>query len=251
MRPMDELSDCGYKGYVTSPTKAPKSSSRPRRKAAEAAEISPRVARRERRRERSREEIVEAARRVLLRNGIAATTLEAVAKEVGLTKAALYYYYPSKDALLFEIMFGAVEAQSRAIHDAVEQVEHGSDALRAIIRETVHTYAARLDDFRLAFLHAQIVSPGTVRIEAQQLARLRPLNELAYAGAAKLLAEDWKHERGRARINPRLMAFLANIAAIGLLTFKGLVESVGDPLIYSDEELTEGLARIFEAAAKP
>ncbi|MBK6696775.1 MAG: helix-turn-helix transcriptional regulator [Myxococcales bacterium] len=71
------------------------------------------MARRERRRERSREEIVEAARRVLLRDGIAATTLDAVAKEVGLTKAALYYYYPSKDALLFEIIFGVLEAQSR------------------------------------------------------------------------------------------------------------------------------------------
>ncbi|MCC6897803.1 MAG: helix-turn-helix transcriptional regulator [Polyangiaceae bacterium] len=41
---------------------------------------------------------LDAARRVLLRNGLPATTLEAVAKEVGLTKAALNYYYPSKDA---------------------------------------------------------------------------------------------------------------------------------------------------------
>jgi hypothetical protein len=29
-----------------------------------------------------------------------------------------------------------------------------------------------------------------------------------------------------------------------------MVESVGDPLRYSDDELTEGLARIFAAAAK-
>lgn len=38
------------------------------------------------------------------------------------------------------------------------------------------------------------------------------------------------------------------IPGIGL---KGMVESVGDPLLYSDDELTEGLGRIFEAAAKP
>jgi hypothetical protein len=90
-----------------------------------------------------------------------------------------------------------------------------------------------------------------VEIGAEQLARLRPLNDLAYAGATKKLAEDWKHGRGRARVEPRLMAFLANVAAIGLLTIKGMVESVDDPLLYSDEQLVDGLARIFEAAAAP
>lgn len=222
-----------------------------RRKVAGTDEVPPRIARRERRRDRSREEIIDAARRVLLRDGLAATTLGAVAKEVGLTKAALYYYYPSKDALLFEIVFGIVEGQSRAIHGAVAKAHGGGDALRAIIRETVGTFAARLDDFRLAFLHAQVAGPGLVEIGAEQIARLRPLNDLAYAGATQKLADDWKHGRGRARVEPRLMAFLANVAAIGLLTIKGMVESVDDPLLYSDEQLVDGLARIFEAAAAP
>jgi len=222
-----------------------------RGRAAEAVEISPRIARRERRRERSREEIVDAARRVLARSGIAATTLEAVAKEVGLTKAALYYYYPSKDALLFEIMYSALAAQAHAVHDAVQEAKSGGEALRAIVRETVHTFASRLDDFRLTFLQAQVAGASVVPMRAEQLAQIHPLNDVAYAGAAKKLSDDWKHGRGRARVEPRLMAFLANIAAIGLLTLKGTVETAGDPLRYTDEELIEGLARIFEAAAAP
>lgn len=231
------------------PTKVSKPRTKQPPKAA--TDVLPRIARRERRRERSREEIVDAARRVLLRSGIAATTLDAVAKEVGLTKAALYYYYPSKDALLFEIVFGAVEAQSRAVHDAVADAKSGGEALGAIIRETVKTFASRLDDFRLTFLAGQVAGPGAVRVGPTEFARLRPLNDLAYAGATKKLSKEWKRERGRARVEPRLMAFLANIAAIGLLTMKGMVESVGDPLLYSDEQLIEGLARIFEAAASP
>jgi AcrR family transcriptional regulator len=214
-------------------------------------EVSPRIARRERRRERSREEIVDAARRVLLARGIAATTLDAVAEEVGLTKAALYYYYPSKDALLFEIVFGVIQAQSHAVHDAVAEAKDGGEALRAIIRETVRVFGSRMDDFRLTFMHGQVAGPGAVHIAAQQLERIRPFNDLTYAGAAKRIAEDAKRTRGRARVEPRLMAFLANVAAIGLLTMKGMVETAGDPLIYSDDELIEGLARIFEAAARP
>jgi len=47
------------------------------------------------------------------------------------------------------------------------------------------------------------------------------------------------------------MAFLAYLSAIGLLTMKGMVESLDDPLAYSDEQLVEGFARIFAAAAAP
>jgi AcrR family transcriptional regulator len=208
---------------------APSKPRKPRRRpVAEPAEpVSPRIVRRERRREQSREEIVEATRRVLLRNGIAGTTLEAVATEVGLTKAALYYYYPSKDAMLFEVMYGALEAQSKAIHDGVEQAANAGEALGAIIREIVRYYASRMDDFRLTYMHGQVAGPGAVHLVAEQFDRIRPLNDLAYAGAAKMLADEWADAPGRAQVKPRLMAFLASMAAIGLLTVKGSVESVG------------------------
>ena len=44
-------------------------------------------------------------------------------------------------------------------------------------------------------------------------------------------------------------AFLAFVSALGLLTMKGLVEPLDEPLICSDEQLIEGLSRIFTAAA--
>src|SRR5579864_4566776 len=109
------------------------------------AEVATRLARRERRRDWSRTEILDAARRVLFRSGVAATTLNAVAKEVGVSKTALYYYFPSKDALLFELVFGALETQAQAVHDAVEKTNDGGEALRAIVRETVNAFAPRLD----------------------------------------------------------------------------------------------------------
>lgn len=232
------------------PPRAPRKPTAPKR-AAETPELTPRVARRELRRKRTREEIVQAAGRVLLRDGLSATTLDAVAKEVGLTKAALYYYFSSKDALLFEIIYSNMEAQAHAVHKAVAEVEDGGQALRAIIRETVRCYANRLDDFRLAFLLGQVAGPEAFHVAPEQLARIRPLNDLAFGETARLLAVSNKKRHGRAQVEPRIMAFLANIAAVGLLTLKGMVESVGDPLLYSDEQLVEGLARIFEAAAAP
>lgn len=218
---------------------------------AETAEVAKRRERRERRRERSREEILEAARKVLLESGVAATTLDAVANEAGMSKTALYYYFPSKDALMFELIFATVETHAQAVHDAVEQAQDGADALRTLVRESVKAFTPRLQDFRLAFLYGQVASPGAIQFDANQFARIRPLNDLWLAGAEKRLAKDRKRRAARAKVEPRLMAFLAYLSAIGLLTMKGMVESLHDPLIYSDDELIDGFARIFTAAAAP
>jgi AcrR family transcriptional regulator len=210
-----------------------------------------RLSRREQRRSQSRDEILEAARQVLLRNGIARTTLDAVAREVGVSKAALYYYFPSKDALFFELVFGNLASQASAVRDAVDATSSGADALGAIIRESVKSFAPRLDDFRLAFLHAQVAGQGAVHFDEQQFARIRPLNDLWFGGAVKKLAEERRKRPGRAKVEPRMLAFLAWLAAVGLLTMKGMVENLDDPLLYSDEQLVEGFARVFAAAAAP
>ena len=210
-----------------------------------------RVARRELRRSRSREDILEGARRVMLKNGIAGATLESVAREVGVSKAALYYYFPSKDALMFELVHGALESHAQAVHAATAKARDGGDALGAIVRETAQAFAPRLDDFRLAFMLGQVASPGSVHFDEAQFKRIRPLNDLCFASTAKLLADERRTQPGRARVEPRLMAFLAYLAAIGMLTMKGMVESLDDPLAWSDEQLIEGFARVFEAAAAP
>ncbi|HQN14250.1 MAG TPA: hypothetical protein PLP74_19215, partial [Quisquiliibacterium sp.] len=156
-------------------------------------------------------------------------------------------YFPSKDALLEDLSLRSLQAQAQRLHDAVEVTASGTQALRALIAETIRMHAQQMDDFRLSYLHPQL-SPDAVRVGPEQLARLRPLNDLSYAGAARRLASG---PRGRAGVDPRLMAFLANMAAMGVVMMKGLVEAFDDPLRYSDEELIEALARIFEAAAKP
>ncbi len=209
------------------------------------ASAASRLARQQRRRERSRSEILEAARRVLIREGVAATTLELVAAEAGLSKAGLYYYFDSKDALLFELVFASYEAQAKAVHAAVESAADGSEALRAIVRETIKTFAANLDDFRLAFLFGQVAGSGAVKLSAEQLARVRPLNDLLLAGATQKL-----EAAGALPAEPRLIAFLAFVSALGVLTMKGLVENMNDPLAYPDDQLVDALASVFEASVR-
>lgn len=206
-----------------------------------------RRARRQRRHDRSREDILAAARTVLLRDGIAAVTLEAVAREAGMSKTGLYYYFASKEALVFELVFAVWQGEGARVHDAVEATATGAGALAAVIRTTIEGYAAQIDDFRLAYLFGQVSSASGLRLTPEQFERIRPINDLVLAGATRRLGEDG----AQSAVEPRLLAFLAYASALGLLTMKGLVESQGDPLIYSDEELIEGLTRVFAAAAAP
>jgi len=205
-----------------------------------------RRARQKRRRDRSRAEILAAARTVLLRGGIAAVTPDAVARQAGMSKTGLYYYFASKEALVFDLVFGIWESHGARVHDAVEKVGTGSAALAEIISRTVAGYAPQMDDFRLAFLLAQVSGSAGFQLSEDQFARIRPINDLVLAGAARKLAEGGKS----LRVDPRLLAFLAYSSALGVLTMKGLVESQGDPLLYSDKDLVDALSAIFAAAVE-
>jgi AcrR family transcriptional regulator len=203
-----------------------------------------RLARQERRRARSKEEILEAARKVLLRSGVAAMTLEAVASEAGISKTGLYYYFSSKDVLVFELVFSTLEGHAQAVQAAVCNAESGGEALGAIVRETVQAYAAQMDDFRLAFMFGQVAGTAGVQWSQEQFARIRPLNAMIFSRAADLIE---KGQTGGGKIEPRLLGFLAYLSALGLLTMKGMVEAQGDPLIYSDEKLIDGFSKLFSA----
>lgn len=202
-----------------------------------------RKARQQRKRDRSRDDILTAARAVLLRAGIGAVTLEAVAQEAGMSKTGLYYYFASKEALVFELVFGALRTHAERVRDAVADSDSGRAALQAMISNTVGAYATQMDDFRLAYLLGQ-VSSG-LQVAPDQLERIRPLNDMLFAGTTRRLAQ----EGSRGVVEPRLLTFLAFVSTIGLLTMKGLVESQGDPLVYSDDQLIEGLSKIFATAA--
>jgi AcrR family transcriptional regulator len=50
-----------------------------------------------------RHQIIEAAARLMVQKGIEKTSLSDIANEAGISKGSLYYYYASKDDLIFDI----------------------------------------------------------------------------------------------------------------------------------------------------
>ncbi len=214
----------------------------------DAAARSKREARIERRRDQTRAEILDTARGVLLRSGLAGFALADVAEDLALTKPALYYYFDSKEALLFELLLrewleGAAEVQA-----AVEETRNGADAVERLMRTVFERYRERLELFVL--FHK--MGPGgdfAGVIGPEGLERLRPVNDMFYGGAEARLRADQRAGDFPKDRDPRRFAFTAHTAVFGLLMMKAIAASADDPLIHSDHDLIEDLCTTFRDAA--
>ncbi|MFM7601110.1 MAG: TetR/AcrR family transcriptional regulator [Pseudanabaena sp.] len=85
----------------------------------------------------TRESLLNAAGAVVLRLGADALTLEAVAKEAGVSKGGLLYHFPSKDSLLTSIVENLIEQFEKSLE--IEIAREGNPSvkgawLRAFIR---------------------------------------------------------------------------------------------------------------------
>jgi len=67
----------------------------------------------------TRQALLERAKAAFAERGYAATSLEALARSLGLSKAAVYHHFPSKRALLQALLEEALEETRRALHQPV------------------------------------------------------------------------------------------------------------------------------------
>jgi len=207
---------------------------------------SPRI--REKRRQ-AREDILDAARRVLKKQGVDAVTLAAVAADLGMTKPALYHYFPSKDALVRALVTSLLAEEIEALLAAVEADGNVKGTLSTLIHAFYNHYIGRLDAFRIIYCHSQLagarslgIDPETIRDEFNP--RTRHLfdvleQRLTATGAGSA-------ERRQAR----QLAFTAWTSALGLMTMLSVADANADPLVHSDAELLDTLTGVFGARTR-
>ena len=99
--------------------------------------------------EERREQIVRCATRRFAEHGVHETSVSRIVDELGVGKGVFYWYFPSKDALVSEIISSALhdlrDTQRRALQATTDPLGRISDALRASMR----WYAANADHVRL------------------------------------------------------------------------------------------------------
>lgn len=202
---------------------------------------------REQQRSATRDLILDAATRLIDRDGIAATTIDAIAAELGLTKPGLYYHFASKEILLAEVGLRDWQTVAKAVFAATEASASAQDALEALVRTYVGHYAHRLERFRLATQGVQL-SKLAAAAARDRLSAIRPLNDLMYGPTERKLRQAQAAGLADPALDPRRLAFVAHLSGMGLLSMKLMVEQVSDPLRHSDEALLTELCRTLRTS---
>jgi len=121
--------------------------------------------------------ILKAARQCLARSGFDKMTLDDVGKIVGLNKASLYYYYPSKEALIVDVIATESEEYMETLREKVEAVRDCSRRVQTYLVERFRIYQ------HVANLHN--ISRGTlrqVRPAFRELCSQFKANEIQFVG---------------------------------------------------------------------
>ena len=132
-----------------------------------------------------REEILEVATRLFSANGYAGTTLDDIAAAIGFTKPAIYYWFRSKDAILYEIHDRIVSASLQRVAEIRKAGGAPQDQLRAVLESHVATLLANREANEVLHREQHELSPARRRsIRTREAAYETELREIHERGVA-------------------------------------------------------------------
>lgn len=140
----------------------------------------------------TRQSILDAAASLLRRHGYDATTVRAIAGQVGIRAASLYHHFPSKDAIAAAVVNRGVQVVHDAVGEALAALPPGAgprDRLEAAARAHLLS-SLRNGDYTSASIRCFARLPDAVRQECgAQRRRYEAIwgGIVAEAGAAGLL----------------------------------------------------------------
>jgi AcrR family transcriptional regulator len=165
------------------------------------------------------ERIVDSAVTAFGTRGFEATSLDDLARDLGIRKQTILYWYPSKDALLDAVIDRCVTEVATRLERAVGQAGEGFDRVEATVRAM----------FRLAARHPSML--GVLRevtrlgppASSRLLAAIDPLVERA----ATFLEVEMDAGRMR-RHDPRILLLAAYSMVTGLATEVEVLRAFGE-----------------------
>lgn len=191
----------------------------------------------------TKERVLDAALTSFGTRGFEATSLDAVAAELGVRKQTILYYFPSKDALLQGVVDNAAAQLIDELERTLARAGAGWDRIDAVIRK-----AFRLGARRPALL-------GLVR----ELTRLGPPHSARFVTAIAPLVEraqgflSCEMDAGRLRRHdPSAVLLTAYSAVLGFATDVETLRALGDePTVRQLVRRRDGMLRLLRAALEP
>lgn len=146
--------------------------------------------------------ILHGAARVFAAGGYHGASMSALAAECGVSKALLYHYWSSKEALLFDLIHGHIEGLAKAL-EAAPRPDDPRERLRALIHALVEAYRDADAAHKVQLNDLAALAPdkqAEVRMQERRLVMM--MTEAVEAAAPEL---------PRARLRPAVMALFGMV----------------------------------------
>ena len=145
-------------------------------------------------------EVLDRAVGLFAQRGFAGTSLKDVADAVGLSRPAIYYYFPSKDALLEELLTGVTVSAARILDNVEKRTDLSSiDKIGAAAHDLVMWVTERR-------LHFIAIDRSENELPAPILAKHREAKRRVLSGMMRLIEEAVAAGEARA-VDSRVTAF--------------------------------------------
>lgn len=143
--------------------------------------------------EEKRAQILRSAAKIFSTEGFDRASMTMLAKECGISKANIYHYYDSKDAILFDIL----ESYLRMLRDRVCEIDltglSPEESLRKVIHETLQAYRGADHEHRVQINGVSKLPPEQQRIvRAYQRDMVVFVSDIIRAAAPDALADGEK-----------------------------------------------------------
>lgn len=167
----------------------------------------------------TRDRALDAALRSFADRGFEATSLDDVAAEVGVSKQAVLYYFPSKAALLDAVVDRSAAELSEALEAALANAGPGWARVEAVVRRVFRLALRRPELLGLLREVSRLGPPASVRLTAA----LDPLVQRA----REFLEVEMAEGRMRAT-DSRLLLMSAYSTVIGMATEAEVLRALGE-----------------------
>jgi AcrR family transcriptional regulator len=185
--------------------------------------------------------IVDAAMRVIARQGYAHSSLMDIASEVGMSKGAVHYHFPTKEALMSQVLETACDAVAKRTLGAWTASPDPAIALRSALTELWRARAELSDEAKVvADLLAQSLHEHSLRAPLAQYYRFASQQVEEHLGP-QLQALGLRPKIALSKVPRLLHAMLDGF----------LMQKIVDPEAITEEVVLEALETMAQALLEP
>lgn len=188
----------------------------------------------------TRRRIQEAARKQIAERGVAGFTLEAVARDVGVTKQAVLYHFGSRGGLVAEAFLDLLADESGALVEAVGDAEPGPEAIRSFLRGAVAWHLEDPDRFRLLYAAVQMGHVDEQLDEETLRERVYPVTGRVY----EVLEAKLRPVVADA-VQARRLGVALHMLVIGIAAYQGMLAASDETFRHDWHDVTDTLVDVL------